>query len=159
MLRYFFWWDLIQQTIMLIEHDAQDWNTWRWSFQTLNFARTGRARQTKDEETVQLKKYCTILRAKLRTPSNFIETNCIINNSNSPLAVMEWSEESYFCLCYASEIPLHLPSWAQPESQTVKGEASELLQHYYRQCKYKLQGNAGLTHCSPSWRQRTLLMV
>ena len=132
------------------------WNTWRWSFQTLNFARTGRARQTKDEETVQLKKYCTILRAKLRTPSNFIAANCIINNTSSPLAVMEWSEESYFCLCYASEIPLHLPSWAPPESQTVKSEASEILQHY-QWCKYKLQGTAASTHCSHSWRQHLLI--
>ena len=49
----------------------------------------GRARQTKGEETVQLKKYCTILRAKLRTPSNSIAANCIINNTSSPLAVME----------------------------------------------------------------------
>lgn len=101
-------------------------NTWRWSFQTLNLMTTGRARQTKDEETVQLKKYCTILRAKLRAPSNSIAANCIINDTSSPLAVMEWSEESYFCLCYASEIPLHLPSWAPPESQT----ANELLKHY-----------------------------
>ena len=53
-----------------------------------NDDRKSKTNQRRRNCTVE-KKYCTILRAKLRTPSNSIAANCIINNTSSPLAVME----------------------------------------------------------------------